>query len=101
MGPRWHLRPASSSGEVLCTDEAMLFGMVEPMSCPTGPNEPLRLPNFDPHELVDPVVTPMTEELPTQLHGPARDPEEDEAGVLEVLDGHATDVVVRHGAVRQ
>lgn len=75
-------------------------GLLEPVSRAPGPDEPLQLVRLDPDELVDPPISPEGKQLAGQLHGPACDPETQDAPVwLQRGEGEPPHLVVCHGAV--
>jgi hypothetical protein len=75
--------------------------MIQPMSRPPRPNQPLQLVRFDPDKFADAFVAPDVQAFTAEFHGAAGDPEENEAVVLEFGDGHLPHFVVVHGSVRQ
>lgn len=60
--------------------------MVEPVASHAGTDEPLRLAELDPDDLVDTGVAPLGKKLPAELQRASSDPEEQEALVLQLRD---------------
>lgn len=69
------------------SDEAMLFGVVEPVAGHARADEPVELVDLDPHDLFNQGVAPLVQALDAELDGPACYPEEDEtARTLHLFD---------------
>lgn len=66
-------------------NQAVLFGMVEPVTSLTGDNESLDLVCFDPHELIDFLITPLIHALSSEFHRPAGHPQEYNAVILQQI----------------
>ena len=56
--------------------------MINPMSSPASPYEPLKLISFNPNQLINPLISPQCQALSSQLHSTASHPEEYEPIVL-------------------
>jgi len=55
--------------------------VLEPMARPTCPDQSPQLTDFDPYELIHPLVPPLLEQLTAQFHCSARDPETQDSPV--------------------
>jgi hypothetical protein len=69
----------------LHTHQTVLFGVVQPVPCATGDDQPVQLVRFHPNQLFNTFVPPLLEALPAQLHRPAGDPQEDDSLVLQQI----------------
>lgn len=54
--------------------QAMLLGMVEPVSCFSCDDEPMDLIGFDPDDLIDLLVPPLVHAISGEFHGSTCDP---------------------------
>ncbi len=59
------------------TDKTMLFRVIEMMPRSTGPDQPLRLTDFYPYQLVNSRIAPMRKELSSEFHRSTVVPQED------------------------
>jgi len=59
---------AINVGAALHANKTVLLGVVEPMSCPPGPDQALQLVGLHPDELIHSLVAPDVQALPSQLH---------------------------------
>jgi len=95
-------------------NEAMLFGVIEPVTGPAGADERAELIRLEPDDLVDALeaarsVQPRVEDAPplgeadaTELHRAAGDPEEEQAAlVLQLRHRQRDHFVVGERCVRQ
>jgi hypothetical protein len=80
--------------------KAVLLGVVQPVPGAAAADD-AHLLGLDPDEFLDPLVAPLAQALPAQLHGPASDPEEDQPLVLQHLDHQVLHLPVLHGRVGQ
>jgi hypothetical protein len=76
--------------------------LLKPMTRPSCSDQPSKLIELDPNDLVDPPISPQRQQLPSQLHRSSSHPDrEDAVGRLESRYGQCAAFVVRECAVRE
>jgi hypothetical protein len=74
------------------------LGMIDPMACPSSPNELLQLGSLDPDNLVDSLVAPGAEAIPPNFHRSTSHPKKKQAArVLQLWERQGFHFVVREG----
>mmetsp|Transcript_73326 Transcript_73326/g.218871 ORF Transcript_73326/g.218871 Transcript_73326/m.218871 type:complete len:422 (-) Transcript_73326:1081-2346(-) len=88
-------------GVPLDTDEAVLLGVVDPVTSSAGANDSLQLVRLHPNDLLYPLVPPDAEAVACQLHGPAGDPQEDHPVLVDLAYLEVSNLVVGERPVGQ
>mmetsp|Transcript_38175 Transcript_38175/g.61807 ORF Transcript_38175/g.61807 Transcript_38175/m.61807 type:complete len:266 (+) Transcript_38175:703-1500(+) len=85
----------------LDANEAVLLGMIDPVTRAACSDDALQLIGLHPHNLVYPLVPPDSQAFTSCLHCTTSHPQENQAIVLKSLQGHRSHLLIRKGAVRQ
>ena len=68
----------------MCSAKVHMISRGSNLLFPTCSYDPLQLVGLDPDELVDALVAPQLQALPSQLHGAPSHPQKDQAVILKI-----------------